>query len=294
VTRILRSRLRLAAPVILLGLAVPVVAQAVSQGAAASARAASTVQPGAEGQLLSLTNSARAGAGLSPLVSSPTLVALARGWSAQMAAAHALSHNPNLAGSVSGWYMIGENVAQAGSASQAQSLFMASSEHRANILEPVYNRVGIGVVVASDGSVWFTVDFEQTAGYSPAAHQGAVHHWAPPAGRSVSSSAAALTAARLAALARTTRSLARRAVPPASTASAPATVSGGKVALLTAQDDGATAVLAGSAALAFGPTRAGASGSPGALVAFGAATVLLVLFNTAWQLHAQRRPTDRA
>jgi hypothetical protein len=81
--------------------------------------------------------------------------------------------------------MIGENVAEAGSAAQAQSLFMSSSEHRANILEKLYNRVGIGVVRASDGTLWFTVDFEQTAGYQPPApHQPVPHRPTPvrPAG----------------------------------------------------------------------------------------------------------------
>jgi uncharacterized protein YkwD len=318
VTCTLRHRLRLAATVLLLGLTLPMVAQAASQSAAASAGtgtrslapaaanlttvsagslsavtvSAGTVQPSAESQLLSLTNSARGASGLPALVSSSTLVSLARGWSAHMAAAHALSHNPSLAASVSGWYMIGENVAEAGSAAQAQSLFMSSSEHRANILEKLYNRVGIGVVRASDGTLWFTVDFEQTAGYQPPApHQPVPHRPTPvrPAGHAGATVSATdrLLAARRAAAARANRSLVRAGVP---TAGGPAPTDPGARAARMLSQEGNVDSLAGATLvpLGLGPRGDAGSGSARALLWVGAVAVLFVLASIAGQLLARR------
>lgn len=125
-------------------------------------------EPTVEAQVLSLTNAARTSHGLAPLHSSSALSSIARSWSAHMAAAGSLVHNGSLASQVHGWSMIGENIAMAGSATQAQQLWMGSGGHRANILQPRYNRVGVGVTRSSDGRLWFTVDFEQVSGSAPA------------------------------------------------------------------------------------------------------------------------------
>ncbi len=291
-------RLTLAATVLLIGFAAPVAGQAVSQAASAgpSVAAGSTTQPGVESQLLSLTNSSRVKAGLPVLVSSSTLVSIARGWSAHMAAAHSLSHNPSLAGAVSGWYSIGENVAEASSAAQAQSLFMASPDHRANILEPLYNRVGIGVVRAADGSLWFTVDFEQTAGYKPPAHKPAPHKTITPAKASTHPKAAPsaadqLAAARRAALARANRSLVRGTVPTTSTAASLLAQSAAteRTQRLTGKDETVDLLAApATPALALGPSTPAEPGSPGALIALGAIAVLMVGSTVAAQLYARR------
>jgi hypothetical protein len=172
-TRRLRSVLLLVLSTVL---ALPLVVGATTSSASASV-------PSMESQLLSLTNADRARAGLAPLVTSSTLTSIARSWSDHMAATKSLTHDPSLASRVSGWSSLGENIAMAYSAKQAESLFMGSSGHRANILKAAYNRVGIGVSRASDGSYWFTVDFEQTSGYHPApashtspTHKSTTHH----------------------------------------------------------------------------------------------------------------------
>jgi len=298
VTFALRNRLRLAAPVLLLGLAVPVVAQASSQPAAAAGLVSaagvgtSTVQPGAESQLLALTNSSRAGAGLGGLSSSPVLVAVARGWSAHLASVHALSHNPNLAGSVGGWYSLGENVAFAGSAAQAELLFMGSPEHRANILDRLYNRVGIGIVRAVDGTLWITVDFEQTAGYSPPPAPVTTHRSAVPAARPSQPAAPVsavdrLLAERRAAASRANRSLRRPGVAAAAGAAVDPRALSGRV---RSQDGGKESVLASQPALlAFGPTRSAGSGSPVALLWLGGVAVVFVLGGVAGQVLSRAR-----
>jgi hypothetical protein len=172
-------------------------------------------EPGVAAQLLALTNQARTSAGLRSLGASSTLSSIAAAWSAHMASTHQLGHNPDLAGEVSGWAMIGENAAMAWSASQAQSVLMGDAAHRANILQPRYNRVGVGVARAADGSMWFTVDFMQTAGYSaPSKPTPAPTHHATP--KPVVHALAARSwplANRTAAASRASRSLARGPVP---------------------------------------------------------------------------------
>jgi hypothetical protein len=111
--------------------------------------------------MVSLTNSSRGQAGLPPLRVSGALSSVAAAWADHMAATGALAHNPGLSGSVSGWTLIGENVGQtlaSQGASGAEALFMGSSAHRGNILDPRYNQVGVGVT-RSGPYLWVVVDF---------------------------------------------------------------------------------------------------------------------------------------
>jgi uncharacterized protein YkwD len=52
----------------------------------------------------------------------------------------------------------GENVGEAGTLRRIRTLWMGSAGHRANILNPRFRRVGIGVVKAR-GVMWVTVIF---------------------------------------------------------------------------------------------------------------------------------------
>lgn len=109
-------------------------------------------------QLLALTNAARTQVGVPPLVSDPALAAGARAWSAQMAASGVLAHGSFAVSGATRW---AENVGRTDSADAASALhaaFMASSDHRANILEPAFTIVGIGVVV-DGGTTWVTQRF---------------------------------------------------------------------------------------------------------------------------------------
>jgi hypothetical protein len=63
----------------------------------------------------------------------------------------------------------GENVAFTGSVEAANYEFMNSPGHRANILDPRFTDVGIGVVPALGGGIWVTEDFVQSAGAPTAA-----------------------------------------------------------------------------------------------------------------------------
>jgi uncharacterized protein YkwD len=73
-----------------------------------------------------------------------------------------LAHNPDLGGDlqragITGWRSYGENVGYGSDVDQVHARFMGSAGHRANILNPTYSQVGIGVV-RSGGTVWVTID----------------------------------------------------------------------------------------------------------------------------------------
>jgi uncharacterized protein YkwD len=124
-----------------------------------------------------------------PLVWDSRLAAVAREHSEEMAATGVLSHTgaggsrPMNRVSDAGihWLATGENIAKidlgAGFApvseavateqviTKAEGLFMAEPRfehnHRANILNPAYNHVGIGIARAADGSFYITQEFAQ-------------------------------------------------------------------------------------------------------------------------------------
>src|SRR4051812_14030548 len=123
---------------------------------------AAHADPGSEeAQFVALTNQLRAQHGLQTLASYGPLVSIARSWSGRMAAAGGISHNMNLPNQVSGpWTKLGENVGEGGSVGAIQQAFINSPHHYENLVDPVYNYVGIGVV-DSGGRIWVTVDFMQ-------------------------------------------------------------------------------------------------------------------------------------
>src|SRR5438067_902794 len=118
--------------------------------------------PGSEeAQFLALTNELRVSHGLNPLATNGQLLAIARDWSARMAAAGGISHNMNLPNQVSlAWNKLGENVGTGASVTSIQNAFIASPHHYVNLVDPAFNYVGIGVV-DTGGRIYVTVDFMQ-------------------------------------------------------------------------------------------------------------------------------------
>src|SRR5437660_1864138 len=144
---------------ILAGLALCLAGQAALLLQAAPARAEPTSE---EAQFVVRVNALRASKGLAPLAVDPQLRDIARTWSAQMAAAGGISHNPALADQVSNWQKIGENVGVGGDVTTIENAFEASPHHYANLVDPAFTYVGIGVVDAN-GSIWVTQDFKRPA-----------------------------------------------------------------------------------------------------------------------------------
>ncbi|HYR61816.1 MAG TPA: CAP domain-containing protein [Actinomycetota bacterium] len=108
-------------------------------------------------------NAERAGAGLQPLARQPWASSVAREHSQEMAAARNIWHNHagylDIARQTIDAYVSGENVAEAGTLDEADALLTASPLHRANILYPLFNYVGIGVAIDTGGYVYVTQDF---------------------------------------------------------------------------------------------------------------------------------------
>ena len=133
---------------------------------------AGTVAPAradSAGVLLGLVNGLRAAHGVGSLAADPALTRAAQAWSAQMAAAGSLSHNPNLGSQVAGgWTKLGENVGAGGSVPVVFNAFVNSAFHFANMVDPTYNLTGIGVAVGANGTLWITEDFEAKPGATPA------------------------------------------------------------------------------------------------------------------------------
>ena len=118
----------------------------------------------ADATLLNAANRDRATAGLPPLKWDPALAAAAHQHALRMAHANALSHQfpgePSMqerarqAGAR--FSVIAENVAEGPSAAGLHTQWMNSAPHRANLLDPQLNAVGISVVQA--GNVFFGVE----------------------------------------------------------------------------------------------------------------------------------------
>lgn len=108
-----------------------------------------------------------------PLQWDDRLAAVARAHSEDMARQGYLSHTgpdgsmPFQRVSYMGiqWLSTGENVARAHDAAQAEAMFMDEPKyqqnHRANILNPNYTIVGIGVARDSEGALYITEEFAQ-------------------------------------------------------------------------------------------------------------------------------------
>ena len=114
-----------------------------------------------EGCFTDSANSARASAGVGPVAARADLAEVARRHSDDMASSGTIFHNQQLASEVQGkWQLLGENVGEGPSCDSVHDAFMRSPAHRANILEPRYNYVGMGVVT-SNGTVFITEVFMQ-------------------------------------------------------------------------------------------------------------------------------------
>ena len=150
---------------------------------------------GSDAQFVSATNSARSYHGLARYVVASDLTSVARRWAAHMAAHHQLAHNPSFASEVCCWSELAENVGVGSSVSQIQRAFMASYEHRSNILSRSYTQVGIGTARGSDGRLYVDELFRRpthvrtTSTTSSPRTAPAPHHAAPvaaaPAARNV-------------------------------------------------------------------------------------------------------------
>lgn len=91
---------------------------------------------------------------------SSSLSNTARAHSYYMATSQSLFHTSDLTSRVSGWRVVGENVAVGYNLYEIHLAWMASPAHRANILEGRYRSIGIGIWRDSGGAYWVTTIFK--------------------------------------------------------------------------------------------------------------------------------------
>ncbi|HET9620784.1 MAG TPA: CAP domain-containing protein, partial [Kofleriaceae bacterium] len=114
----------------------------------------------AERAMLDAVNRDRAAAGLGKLDWDDRLAAVARAHSAEMQRTHVVAHISPTTGSAADRIkaahiktgMVLENVARAYGVREAHQGLMNSPGHRANLMSPVANRIGIGVVLGDEVS----------------------------------------------------------------------------------------------------------------------------------------------
>lgn len=123
-----------------------------------------------EERFVELINELRASQGLGQLEIDPELTQLARSWTTSLSNTGQLSHSPDLAvGLTQSWTKLGENVGVSpeDEISRLFEAFINSPSHYANIVDPAYNSIGVGVVFR-DGRMWTTHRFMQRAPAEPA------------------------------------------------------------------------------------------------------------------------------
>jgi len=126
-----------------------------------------SVRPDLENQMLRLVNDERAKAGLQPLEADTALTTVARAHSEDMFARGYFSHitpegeSPfdRMKKAHITFLMAGENLALAPTLNIAHTGLMESPGHRANILNPGFRRVGIGVVQAGMRGLMISQEF---------------------------------------------------------------------------------------------------------------------------------------
>jgi uncharacterized protein YkwD len=113
-----------------------------------------------EGAVRDLTNAARSSVGVPKLWVSTPLSNYARQHSREMAARNTLYHQdlPKLLRGWN-WRTLGENLGLGANVTVIHQAWMASSAHRANILNRSFDRMGVGVHIDSAGRRWATVIF---------------------------------------------------------------------------------------------------------------------------------------
>ena len=118
--------------------------------------------PDHESGFVIAVNEARADKGLGALEVDEGLIDAARDWTKEMVEANALAHADDITlGVPPGWTKAGENVGRGESVAGLMAAFIDSPGHRRNLLDPDFNRIGVGSIVDDTGVLYTTHRFAQ-------------------------------------------------------------------------------------------------------------------------------------
>jgi len=124
--------------------------------------------PDDEAAFIAELNAARTNAGLAPLQVDDRLTRAARAWTAWMSDRSRLRHADDIvSGAPDDWTKAGENVGRGGSVPAVWEAFMNSPTHAANVLDPAFTRIGVGVFRTPDGVLYTTHRFAGAASDDP-------------------------------------------------------------------------------------------------------------------------------
>jgi uncharacterized protein YkwD len=114
-------------------------------------------------QVVDLVNQTRYGHNLGSLIEDPDLDDAAQQWADQMVELGRLEHADDLgAGMGDTWIKLGENVGRGGSVAAIHEAWLKSEKHLANIIDPTFDSMGVGVVERG-GTLWLVQRFRETA-----------------------------------------------------------------------------------------------------------------------------------
>ena len=111
--------------------------------------------PASESDFVSRLNDLRAGQGLPALIVDSGFKPYARDWAKNMGDIDALKHGEFTA-LFDPWTSLGENVGYGPSVSSIFNALVASSAHYANMVDPGFTHIGIGVWITDEGKMWTT------------------------------------------------------------------------------------------------------------------------------------------
>lgn len=128
----------------------------------------------AAARMLSWIDEERARHDLPPLAATEDMTAVAEAWSATMAEMHSMEHNPRFGEQLCCWAVATENVAYGEAyrvrlpgdpvervTRELHEELLASPGHRANLLDPDVDQIGIGIHLDAAGTVWITQNFRR-------------------------------------------------------------------------------------------------------------------------------------
>ncbi len=129
-----------------------------------------TLSPADEATYVANINAIRTNNGLGTLTLDGNMTVAARDWTIWMIENETLAHADDIVTSApSDWLKVGENVGRGGSLDAVWQAFLNSPGHAANVLDPTYDLVGVGVAWNAEGRLYTTHRFAATESAEAAA-----------------------------------------------------------------------------------------------------------------------------
>jgi uncharacterized protein YkwD len=125
--------------------------------------------PSESSQFVASINELRASKGLGPLTVDGNLSSIAQDWAVTMGSQDTIFHRSNLADGVTiDWTRLGENVGMGPTVDDLMNAFINSPHHYENLVDPRFNRIGVGTVRNPDGMMYTAHEFAAVNSSTPA------------------------------------------------------------------------------------------------------------------------------